>query len=176
MINKDGSGLQEIYETTDGSLISECDWSFDGTKIALKTNNASGYDGKIFTIDMNGNILHTVLTGVQGALGGLNFSASGNKLLYSRDISDFQSANYRQLNTNLFVYDFLTMASTDISNTEKTNGTNDLDPRFSPNEAEVIFVNTSNDGVSQKNIYKMNISGSVQRTKMFEDATMPDWE
>ncbi|MBA6155630.1 carboxypeptidase regulatory-like domain-containing protein [Tenacibaculum sp. S7007] len=175
-INKDGSGLQKIYETTDGSLISECDWSSDGTKIAIKINDADGYNGKIFTIDMSGNILHTVITGVQGALGGINFSASSNKLLYSRDISDFQSANYRQLNTNLFIYDFQSMSSTDISSAQKTNGTNDLDPRFSPNEAEVIFVNTSNDGVSQKNILKMNISGSIQRKELFQNATMPDWE
>ena len=176
MINKDGSGLQMVYQTTDGSLISECDWSDDGTKIAIKTNNANGYNGAIFTIDMNGTILNTVVTGVVGALGGINFSTSGSKLLYTRDISDFQSSNYRQLDTRLFVYDFLATTTLDLSQGQKTNGTNDLDPRFSPNEADVIFVNTSNDGISPKNIMKTNLAGNIDRSMLFSNATMPDWE
>lgn len=176
MINKDGSGLQMIYETTDGSLISECDWSEDGSKIALKTNNASGYNGSIFTIDLNGNVLQTVITGAVGALGGLNLSASGNRLLYTRDVSNFQSTNYRQLDTRVFIYDFTSMSNTDVSGSQKGGGTNDLDARFSPNEAEVIFVNTSNDGISQRNVVKTNLTGNILRVVLFENATMPDWE
>lgn len=176
MINKDGSGLQLVYETTDGSLISECDWSEDGSKIALKTNNANGYNAAIFTIDLNGNILNNVVSGITGALGGLNFSVSGNKLLYVRDVSGFESTNYRQLDTKIFIYDFTTMNTLDVSGSQKSAGTNDLDPRFSPNEAEVIFVNTSNDGVSQKNIIRTNLAGDIQRVTLFQDSFMPDWE
>lgn len=175
-INKDGTGLQKIYETADGSLISECDWSSDGNKIAIKTNNASGYNGSILILDSNGNILSTVISGVQGAMGGLNISATGNRILYTRDVSDHQAANYRQLDTRMFIYDLSSMALIDVSGGEKINGTNDLDPRFSPNEADVIFVNTSNDGISQKNIMKTNLSGTIDRETLFEDATMPDWE
>ncbi|CAL2102032.1 conserved exported protein of unknown function [Tenacibaculum sp. 190130A14a] len=176
MINKDGTGLQMIYETTDGSLISECDWSEDGSTIALKTNDSNGYNGSIFTIDVNGNVLNTVVSGVIGALGGLNLSASGNQLLYARDISDFQSANYRQLDTRVFIYNFTTMMNTPVSADQKTAGTNDLDPRFSPNEAEVIFMNTSNDGISQMNVVKTNLAGNIQRVELFQNASMPDWE
>ncbi|MCF2873390.1 MULTISPECIES: carboxypeptidase regulatory-like domain-containing protein [unclassified Tenacibaculum] len=175
-INKDGSGLQNIYETTGGSLITECDWSSDGTKIAIKTNNANGYDGAILVIDMDGNVLSTVISGVVGAMGGINLSASGNKLLFTRDISNHQATNYRQLDTRLFIYDFTDMSFTDISNVEKTSGTNDLDPRFSPNEAEVIFVNTSNDGISQRNIMRTNLVGNIERRMVFTNAIMPDWE
>jgi hypothetical protein len=35
-INNDGSGLTKIYQTSNGKFISECDWSNDGAKIALK--------------------------------------------------------------------------------------------------------------------------------------------
>lgn len=175
-INKDGSGLEKIYETPDGSLISECDWSNDGSKIALKTNNANGYNGSILLINTNGNVLSTVVSGVQGALGGLNFSASGNKLLYSKDISNHQAANYRQLDTRIFIYNLVDMTEVDVSNNEKESGTNDLDPRFSPNEAEIIFVNTSNDGILQKNIMKTNLSGNIERKILFTNAIMPDWE
>lgn len=178
-INKDGTGLQMMYQTTDGSLITECDWSDDGSKIALKTNNSDGYNAKIYVIDMSGNILSTILSGMTGAAGGLNFSATGNKLLYTRDISGFESTNYRQLNTQIFLYDITAATSVNLS-TDKPDGTNDLDVRFSPNEAEVIFMNTSNDGISQKNIWKTNVNttgtGNRDRKQLFINAMMPDFE
>lgn len=175
-INKDGSGLQLVYTTTDGSFISECDWSYDGSKIALKTNNANGYGVKIQVIDMMGNTISTVMQNVLGAAGGLNFSIDGNLLLYTADISGHQDDSYRQLNTHIFIYDLSTNQKVDVSTaSSKVNGTNDLDPRFSPNDADVIFVNTSNDGISAKMITKINLQ-NFQRTNLFPDGEMPDWE
>jgi hypothetical protein len=63
----------------------------------------------------------------------------------------------------------------DISN-EKPNGTNDLDPIFAPNEAFVIYTNTSNDGISRKDIYTLEIGVDETRTLLYTDAFMPDWE
>lgn len=175
-INKDGSGLQLVYTTSDGSFISECDWSYDGSKIALKTNDANGYNVKIYIIDLLGNTVKTVLENVPGAAGGLNFSVEGNLLLYTHDISGHQEDNYRQLNTHLFIFNLLTDENIDLSAlSEKPDGTNDLDPRFSPNDAEVIFVNTSNDGISAKKIVKVTLQDN-ERTDLFPDAEMPDWE
>ncbi len=175
-INKDGSGLELVYTTTDGSFISECDWSYDGSKIALKTNNANGYNAKIIVIDLLGNVIQTVLDNTAGAVGGLNFSVDGNLLLYTHDISGHEDADYRQLDTHIFIYNFTTNQAIDLSSlSKKTAGTNDLDPRFSPNDAEVIFVNTSNDGISQKNILKVILENNSRAT-LFPDAAMPDWE
>ncbi|CAM1345398.1 carboxypeptidase regulatory-like domain-containing protein [Tenacibaculum amylolyticum] len=177
MINKDGTGLQEIFSTADGSLITECDWSEDESKIAIKTNNADGYNSSIYIIDLTGNILNTVISNNIGAVGGLNLSASGNQLLFSRDITDFQSDDYRQLDTRMFIYNFTDDSFRDISDDDKEAGTNDLDPRFSPNESRVIFVNTSNDGVSQRNIMELNLDGvNLDRRRLFSNAVMPDWE
>lgn len=176
VINKDGSGLQQVYQTTDGSYITECDWSNNGTKIALKTNDTSGYNVNIFTINMSGSIVDTILTGDSGAAGGINFSIDQKMLLYTQDVSSYESSSYRQLNSHVFLYEFSTGVITDLSE-DKNAGTNDLDPRFSPNEAEIIFVNTSNDGVSEKSIYKLSIGGGASvRTTLFTDAIMPDWE
>jgi len=175
VINKDGSGLQQIYQTVDGSYITECDWSNDESMIALKTNDNTGYNVSIFTIDMSGNIITSILSGVNGAAGGLNISVDNKLLLYTYDISEYENADNRQLDTHIFVYEFLTSIATDIS-IDKVNGTNDLDPRFSPNEAEVIFVNTSNDGLSTRSIYRMSIGDNSDRTELFIDAFMPDWE
>lgn len=176
-INKDGSGLEKIYQTPDGSLISECDWSKDGSMIALKTNNLDGYNVKIYIIDLQGNVIKNVLQNMQGAAGGLDFSVDGKKLLYTYDISGFQNLEYRQLNTHIFIFDLDSNSNTDLSAfTRIPAGSIDIDPRFSPNEAAVIFTNTSNDGLSQKNIYTIQIADYSSRTLLISNAEMPDWE
>lgn len=176
-VNKDGSGTQMIYQTPDGSFISECDWSNDGSKIALKTNNINGYNVKIYVIDIMGNPLQTVLENMPGAAGGLNFSIDGSKLLYTYDLSGYQSSDNRQLNTHIFIYNLVANTKTDVSAfTKLPAGYIDIDPRFSPNEAEVIFTQTSNDGLSQKDIYKVSLDEEDSRKLLFSNSWMPDWE
>jgi hypothetical protein len=173
-INIDGSGLSLIYQTT-GDLITEVDKNESTGIIAIKTNNLDGYGVQILTIDGSGTVQNTILTGQNGAAGSINLSVDGTKLLYSQDMSGIENPNYRQLDSRVFIYDFGTMVSTDLS-VDKTAGTNDLDARFSPNEASVIFVNTSNDGISAKNILTMPINDLDTRTTLLEKSTMPDWE
>ncbi|WP_434981293.1 carboxypeptidase regulatory-like domain-containing protein [Daejeonia sp. YH14] len=179
-INKDGSGQQLVYSTPDGSMITEVDWSYDNSKIAVKTNDYNGYKVKIYVIDMLGNVLNTVLADTAGAAGGLNFSVDGKQLLFTHDVSGYQDSNYRQLNSHIFIYTLADNTIRDISDeSDKPNGTNDLDPRFSPNNAQVIFTNTSNDGISQKNILSIDLNTTdeeLTRTTLFENAEMPDYE
>lgn len=174
-INSDGSGLIKIFQTPNGKFISECDWSADGSKIALKVNNANGYDVEIYVITTSGVITTSIISGQNGAIGGLNFSVTGQKLLYTRDVSGFENATYRQLDARIFEFNFGTNISSQIS-TEKISGTNDLDVRYSPNEAELIFTNTSNDGISIKNSIKTSIGVVNSRAVLFTGTTMPDWE
>ncbi|MBF4491849.1 carboxypeptidase regulatory-like domain-containing protein [Flavobacterium sp. MR2016-29] len=174
-ISSDGSGLSKIFQTPNGKFISECDWSADGTKIALKVNDSNGYNVEIYVINISGVILTTILSGQTGAAGGLNFSVTGQKLVYTRDVSGFENFNYRQLDSRIFEYNFATGASTQII-TEKTLGTNDFDVRYSPNESDLIFTNTSNDGISIKNIVKTTLGVANSRMIMFSGTAMPDWE
>lgn len=174
-INSNGGGLKLLYKTPNGKFISECDWSADGTKIALKVNDASGYKAEIYVIDLSGTVIATVISGEPGAIGGLNFSVSGQKLVYTRDVSGFENSNYRQLDSKIFEYNFSTDTSTQITS-DKVAGTNDLDVRYSPNEGELIFTNTSNDGISEKNSIKMRIGQSNSRTLFLSGVSMPDWE
>ncbi|MDN5479921.1 MAG: hypothetical protein L0G39_23580, partial [Chryseobacterium sp.] len=181
-INKDGSGLTQVFTTPDGSMISECDWSYDGSKIALKTNDYSGYHTKIYIIDMTGSVLKTILSGSPGASGGLNFSVDGQMLVYTRDTSGYQdgSGNYRQLDSHIFIYNMTNDKVFDISSeSEKPVGTNDLDPRFSPNNAQIIFMNTSNDNISQKNVMVIDLNTTMtdlSRASLFTNGEMPDYE
>ena len=178
-INKDGSGQELLYTTDDGSLISECDWSYDGSKIALKTNDFNGYHTKIIIIDMLGNTLKTILEDAPGASGGLNFSVDGKYLVYSHDISGYEDSNYRQLDSHIFIYNLTDDSTRDLSaESEKSNGTNDLDPRFSPNNSQIIFTNTSNDGISLRTIMVINITSDEEsdRSELFTNGEMPDYE
>lgn len=181
-INKDGSGQKLVYQTPNGTFISKCDWSHDGKFIALKTNNANGYNASIYVIDLNGNIKHSVLENVNGAAGGINLSIDNKKLLYTYDISGYENDNYRLLNSQIFIHDFATNTVESLS-VDKVAGTNDLDPRFSPDEAQIIFMNTSNDGISEKNILTQDVvkgntdlGNNYNREVLFSNALMSDWE
>jgi len=179
-VNKDGTGQQLVYTTPDGSLISEVDWSYDNTKVAIRTNNFSGYNTKIFIIDMLGNVLQNVFSAATGGTGGLNFSIDGQKLLYTHDVSGYQDSNYRQLDSHIFIYNLTDHTIIDASlQSDKPIGTNDLDPRFSPNNAQIIMMNTSNDNVSPRNIMTIDLNNTgvdFTRAVLFSNGEMPDFE
>jgi hypothetical protein len=174
-INSDGSGLTKIFQTPNGKFISECDWSADGSKIALKVNDSNGYNVEMYVIDPYGVVTATILSGLNGAVGGLNFSITGQKIVYTRDVTGYESSNYRQLDSRIFEYNFATGTSLQII-TDKISGTNDLDVRYSPNESELIFINTSNDGISIKNTVKATTGVVNSRSVLFSGTLMPDWE
>ncbi len=174
-INADGSGLELIYETGDGSLITKCAWSNDGSFIALTSNNLEGYDARIFTIDTDGNLTQIILSGLTGAVGGIDISIDGTQVLYTYDESGFEDNTYRRLDSKIFLYTLATSAVSDLS-IDKPAGTNDFNPRFSPNNASIIFENTSNDGISPVEILRRNTSGSGNRIPLFQNAMMPDWQ
>ncbi len=174
-INANGASLQEVHQTANGNFVTEIDWNENTSKIAVKTNNSNGYAVEIYTMNASGTVQEVVLNGVTGAAGGLDFSFDGNTLLYTRDVSGNENSEYRQLDTNMFIYNLSSMVVTNVS-IEKPAGTNDLDARFSPNEAKLIFVNTSNDGISQENIEVLNIGILGTRVVIQEDAKMPDWK
>lgn len=174
-INANGGGLVQLFQTPNGKFISECDWSQDGTQIALKVNDISGYNVEIYVIDTSGTVLYSVLSGLNGAVSGLDFSTDNQKIVYTRDVSGYQDANYRRLDSQVILYNHLTNISTQLNN-QKVNGYNDLDARFSPNEAEIIFTSTSNDGISVKSIQKISVNNSLTRTVVIPVGSMPDWK
>lgn len=178
-VNSNGGGATSIFQTPNGDFITEVDVSEDDQKIAIITNNSNGYSSNLYIINFQGEIIEQVLNNVEGALGGLDISIRGDLLLYTHDVSGFENESYRRLDSRIFLHDLITGETTDLS-LEKEEGTNDLDPRFSPNEAEVIFVNTSNDEISQRYIYRMFIDDNDEfienRTLLIENGRMPDWE
>ena len=110
-----------------------------------------------------------------GAISGLHLSVTNNKLIYTRDITGFESFDYRQLDSRIFQYDFNTNLSIALD-VQKPAGYNDSDVRYSPTEAELLFMSTPNDGLSPKNSYKYSIGTTSSRVQLYENAIMPDWK
>ncbi|MEO9894667.1 carboxypeptidase-like regulatory domain-containing protein [Aurantibacter sp.] len=175
-INIDGSGIEEVYHA--GSVfISEVAVNPTNNLVVIKTNNIDGYNAKIAVVNVATDTeVEVVISGESGALGGLDFSADGSKVLYTRDMSEAENTAYRQLDSRIFEYDLSSNTTTEIE-TDKASGTNDLDAKYSPDDGSIIFVNTSNDGVSERRIYKTEENDGVDKKKpLFTNAFMPNWE
>jgi hypothetical protein len=90
----------------------------------------------------------------------------------------FEDINYRQLDTRVLQHILSTNITSEMG-LEKPLWIVDLEVRYSPNEALLLFMNTSNDGLFIKNKIKASsfiIKGGVSRTTLFSNASMPDWE
>ena len=177
-INPDGSGLEAVYQTTDGSFISEVDiQEFDEDLILLKTNNINGYQTRIFTLRLSTGLEElVVLEGELGAAGGAQISANGDFILYSRDISNSENPQYRIFASRLFVYDVIADVSSMLL-TDVETGENDLDPRFSPSEGDIIFARSDNNVGASSSVFIFELDGTnPEDDELFTNANMPDWE
>jgi len=167
-----------VYEGPAAEFISEVAVNPVNTLLALKTNNALGYEVPILLVDPQTGLVERVLIeGVEGAFDGLDFSSDGERLLYSRDVSGLEGEGYRRLDNRIFEYDLPTDAITELD-TNKPVGQNDLDPKYAPNDGYVIYTRTSNDGVSEKTIQRTQVTldETVITETLFTDAYMPSWE
>ncbi len=102
-----------------------------------------------------------------------SFSVDGNSIMFTRDVSGFESQDGRQLNSHIFIISINGSDTTDVS-INKPEGTNDLQPRFSPDGSQIIFTNSSNVLGSASDIWIMDVTGN-NRTKLFDNAIMPEW-
>jgi TolB protein len=121
-----------------------------------------------------GQITETIVEDLPGTTEGPVFSINGRKILYTHDVSEFESPDGRQLDTHIFMMDLESGGIIDLSG-NKPVGSNDLEPRFSSTGAFIIFTNMENDGNTPKNIHYMDLEGN-NRTLLFENAEMPEWQ
>lgn len=177
VVNHDGTGLTQVAEIPSERHFREVDWSQTNDKIVALTLGADRYDAEIVMMDTDGSNLEVIVGGLDGALQSPVFSVAANKILYTYDVSGFQSAEGRQLDARIFEYNIATGETRDLS-AQKPNGTNDLYPRYTENGAEVIFVNTYNTPDSQRDLWIMRADStqSNYRRKLIDDVEMPGWE
>ena len=173
-INQDGTGTSIVAELSNGHRFAACDWSEATQKMVVRTVGQSLIEGEILLLNGDGSLEDTLVNGAIGQLGNPMFSPDGKQILYTQDISGFDSPDGRQLDARIFLLELQTKDKLDLSH-EKMVGMNDLDARFSPNGGQVIFTSTSNDGISEEQIWVMDIDG-YQRTLLFGNAKMADWQ
>ncbi len=177
-VNVDGSGTRMVYEALDGEFITEVATNPVNDQIAIKINDSRGYSSQIRIVNPDTPLgTQTIISGVTGAFGGLDYSLDGNRILYTRDVSGTENDQYRQLDSRIFEYDLTTNTSTEI-NTQKPTGFNNLDAKYSPNGGFVVFTLTSNDGISEKRIFRkqLDVVEILQNELIFTNAFMPNWE
>ena len=175
-VRANGTELTLFAQAPTGFTFTEVDWNGPTNRIAARVTGTFPYESIIYLLDEEGMITNQVVGDEPGNTGGPMFSIDGRYLLYNHDVSGFDSPDGRSLNSRLFLKDLdnLNVPAIDLSGETKPDGTNDLDARFSPNGAFVIFVNTDNDGIGPRDIYQLSIDGT-ERDLLFEGAIMPDW-
>ena len=179
-INPDGSGRELLYQTTDGSLISEvATTDLNDNIIVLKTNNTLGYDTRIFTVSLSAGTEETIiLENEDGASGGIDLSANADEVIYTRDISGSENSSYRIFQSRLFKYDLNSSTETQIQ-TDVDQGENDLEARWSPSEGEIILTRKGNNSAAEPAVYMIDLNSSSTSgsdIQLFPNASMPDWE
>ncbi|MCK5066001.1 MAG: carboxypeptidase-like regulatory domain-containing protein [Bacteroidales bacterium] len=151
----------------------DIDCSPDGNMIVALTVGVNADDSEIYLMNSDGSNPIVLVNNLAGIIEGPTFSIDSKKILYTRDVSGYSSGTNRQLDAHIFTIDINTLVITDLS-IDKVDGTNDTQPRFSPNGAEIIFENASNAPGSAKSLWTMSSSGE-DRKEIIKNAEMPDW-
>ncbi|WP_299991531.1 carboxypeptidase-like regulatory domain-containing protein [uncultured Pontibacter sp.] len=178
-INRDGSGLTLIATAPANRHFRMVDWTAQGNRIVAQTIGSNINDSELYLMNANGSNMQLLVGNLPGRVESPSFSIDGTRVMYTVDASGFESADGRQLDSRIYIRNIDGSGTVFEVSANKPAGTNDLYPRFSPDGARVIFVNTNNDGLSQQDVYTVDLSSDVRdrnRTKLFENATMPEWK
>lgn len=187
-VRTDGTGLRTVAQASGGRIFASCDWTAQGNRIVARTTSTSVYDNDIFTFQADGSDSRLVYSRRGFRVGNPVYSITGRQIAFSADSSGFTSELGRQLDARLYLLDLTTNRLTDLSTfvnstgqsqSSKPDGSNDLDPRFSPNGSQLIFTNADNTGTGVRSVYTMDVGNASQNSRnrrlLFTNAEMPYW-
>ncbi len=172
-IDANGTGLTQIATAPENRHFREVDWSPLGDKIVALTIGSWFYDSEIYVMDANGSNMALLIDNWDGAIESPSFSPDGKQIVFSHDVSGHEVSSGRQLDAHVIIADVDTGDTTDVSQ-NKPAGTNDTNPRFSPDGSKIIFCNAPNNDPQAKSIWIMDVNGE-NRKKIVSHGTMPDW-
>ncbi len=173
-INENGSDLTLIATAPAGRHFKECEFSPIGDKIAVVTIGEEVYDSEIYIMNSNGTGAYEFVENFPGIVAGPSWSIDGTRLLFTRDVSGINDPTGRQYDARVFLKGISDSVTVEIS-VNKPAGTNDTNPRFSPDGAYVIFENAINDGFNPKDIWIMDVGGTNRRL-LISNAETPDYK
>lgn len=117
--------------------------------------------------------MQLVMDNVPGMTASPSISPDGRYLMYTQDRSGYEAWDKRQTDASIMIYDFVEKDTITVSQ-GKYPGTNDTNPRFSPDGAYIVFENAPNDGWTPKDIWVMRADGTDRR-RILQNGEMPDW-
>lgn len=182
-INRDGTGLKKLFQTSNGRTVVGCDYNEKKNLLLARTIGESKYDSEIEIFDGGKT---SVIFKENHIISTPNFDVSGDYIVFSKDFSDYNDYAGRVFDGRIIYMSLKDNVMKDLSNPPSTGqgsttstqtkelGTNDLEPRFAPNNKFIIFTNTQNDNLSVNNIYTVDILGT-QRTRIIQDGSMAFW-
>ncbi|WKN42136.1 carboxypeptidase regulatory-like domain-containing protein [Tunicatimonas pelagia] len=171
-IHHDGTNLTEVATAPANYHFKAVDWSGVNGKIIAQVVSSSINDTDFYLMNEDGSNVQPILDSVTNRLESPTFSIDGKQLLFTQDVSGFVSSTGRQLDARIFMLDLATEQVTEMSG-DKAVGYNDLNPRFSPNGAQIVFEHTSNEEGTTKTVWIMDYDGQ-NRQLLFSEAMMPD--
>lgn len=173
-IDENGANLTLIATAPAGRHFRECSYSPSGDRIVALTIGENIYDTEIYIMNADGSNLSVFLGNLPGMIASPSFSIDGNSIVYTHDVSGYESGNGRQLDARIFIKKLSDGTVTEVS-TNKPAGTNDTQPRFIADGSKIIFSNAVNDGVTPKDIYMVELDGD-NRELIITNGEMPSWE
>ena len=168
-----GSGRTEIADAPSGRNFREVEQSPQGDKLVVLAIGSEVYNSEIYLMNSDGSNMTLFVGNEPGITERPSFSIDGNSVMFTHDVSGYQSLDGRQLDSHIFIYPVGSGDSIDVS-FNKPAGTNDTNPRFSPDGAKIIFNNAPNDGSKAPEIWMMDADGTDRRM-IIQDGLMPDW-
>ena len=170
---------EAVYSADSDRMISKVDVNPATGEIAMVITDADGYQGEIVVYNPADLSETVVFSSTGGALGGLDYSIDGTTLLYTADITGEENAQHRKFDNRIFSLDMVTLVSSEV-NTGKEIGYNETDPFYSPNGAEILYVNRSNDDFGDALIYAVPIptpgdTNTLTRTQIFSNGSEAVW-
>ncbi len=169
-----GSGRTAIATAPAGRNFREVEQSPQGDKLVVLTIGSEVYNSEIYLMNSDGGNMTLFVGNEPGITERPSFSIDGNRVMFTHDVSGYQSLDGRQLDSHIFIYPLNSGDSIDVS-VNKPAGTNDTNPRFSPDGAKIIFNNAPNDGSQAPQIWMMDTDGTDRRM-IIENGLMPDWK
>jgi len=172
-INANGSGSERLIAKAPANRhFRDVDWSLDGNLIVALAVGIDPDDSEIYLMNANGTNSQILVNNLEGIMEAPTFSIGSDKVLFTRDVSGI-SAGSRQIDAEIFEINISSGQITPLSQ-GKAEGTNDLNPRYSPNGAYIIFENAPNTPGAEKSIWIMDNDGT-DRIRVFSNAEMPEW-
>lgn len=172
-IKTTGTGLELMAIAPATRHFKKMDWNEHTNKIIIQTIGEKIFDGEIYIMDPDGSNMTLLVANTPGREGSPSLSIDGSKYIYTHDADGFEDESGRSLNNKIYIQNVDgTGDILDVSHA-KIVGTNDINPRFSPNGSKIIFENVDNTGEGKHTIMIMDLEGNDRQK--FNEGEMPSW-